>query len=191
MQINTPKNNLFYRLWKNSVTRLLTIHDKPRDIALGMALGLFIAMTPTFGFQMALAVFLATVFKWNKVAALIGVWLTNPLTVIFIYGLCYRVGAFFYAVPRSQSPPTGSLPNSVYDLLLKAPDFLIALTIGSIVIGLPLAVVGYLVTHAAVYKYQQDLKRKLSLKKLTRRKKKKKKKRKKPSALKPGAAPRR
>ncbi len=46
--------------------RFLKIKGDPREIALGMALGLFVGMSPFMGIQMAVAVFLAAIFKWNK-----------------------------------------------------------------------------------------------------------------------------
>ena len=50
-------------------------------------------MTPTMGIQMPIAVFVAALFKWSKISAAFGVWITNPITSPLIYGLTYIVGA--------------------------------------------------------------------------------------------------
>jgi hypothetical protein len=72
---------------------LIRLHGSPEDIAWGLALGLFIAMSPTVGLQMAIAVAAATVLRVNSAAAAAGVWLTNPLTIPVLYGLNYYIGA--------------------------------------------------------------------------------------------------
>lgn len=72
--------------------RLLRLRGAPEEIAKGLALGIFIGLTPTFGFQMLLAVCLAILLKENKVAAMLGVWVTNPVTAPVIYALEYESG---------------------------------------------------------------------------------------------------
>ena len=56
-------------------------------------MGMFIAMSPTVGFQMLIAVPIATALRVNSAAAALGCWLTNPLTIPFLYGLNYYIGA--------------------------------------------------------------------------------------------------
>ena len=64
---------------------LLMLDDTPHHIALGTALGVFIAFTPTVGIQMILVLLLAMLvrpfFRFNNVAGLIAVYITNPVTV--------------------------------------------------------------------------------------------------------------
>jgi uncharacterized protein (DUF2062 family) len=78
---------------KKIYERFLKIRGRPREIALGFALGLFIGMTPFMGIQMASAAFLAELFKWNKFSAATGAWITNPLTAPLIYSINYLIGA--------------------------------------------------------------------------------------------------
>lgn len=87
-----------YRRWplvrqiKLLVVRFLRLRGAPEEISKGLALGIFIGLTPTFGFQMLLAVCLAVMLKENKFAAVLGVWVTNPFTAPFIYALEYESG---------------------------------------------------------------------------------------------------
>ncbi len=87
-----------YRRWplvrqiKLLVVRFLRLRGAPEEIAKGLALGIFIGLTPTFGFQMLLAVCLAVMLNENKFAAVLGVWITNPFTAPFIYALEYESG---------------------------------------------------------------------------------------------------
>ena len=67
----------------------------PGNIAFGFAIGIFIAFVPQVPYlQTVLALFFAFVFGVNKIAPLIGVWLTNPLTWPFFEVLKYITGRF-------------------------------------------------------------------------------------------------
>jgi uncharacterized protein (DUF2062 family) len=69
----------------------LWARDK-RAIAGGLALGCFVALTPTFPFQMILAALGAVRLKVNLVVALAACWITNPFTAVPIYVLAWRLG---------------------------------------------------------------------------------------------------
>ena len=176
------KKNRLYSLLQKGYARFLEIRGHPREVALGLALGLFVAMTPTMGFQMAISVCLATFFKWNKISAGLGVWVTNPLTAPFIYPVCYYLGSRIYSVPKSQTVVAGHDVKIFYTLLVKAPELFIALTIGGVIIGLPLAIAGYYFAYSAICRYQDEIKLKLAQRKEKKaikiQKKRKKKKRK-------------
>jgi len=71
---------------------LLHLDDTAHQIALGAGLGVFIAFTPTIGFQMLLVLLLASAFRANTVAGLPMPWITNPVTILPIFSLNYVVG---------------------------------------------------------------------------------------------------
>ena len=87
---------------KKAYERLLKIRDQPREIALGFSLGIFIGISPTMGVQTIIAVFLASLFKWNKIATAAGVWISNPLSAPFIYSLSYVIGARLIGVSGAR-----------------------------------------------------------------------------------------
>lgn len=78
---------------------LQKFRGSPQAIAGGFSLGLFLALTPTIGLQLIIAVFLATIFKLSRPAALISVMVTNPLTVPPIFTFNYWVGKLFFEGP--------------------------------------------------------------------------------------------
>jgi uncharacterized protein (DUF2062 family) len=91
--IKRTKKDTLQNAFSRAYERFVKIRGQPREIALGFALGIFIGMTPTMGIQMPIAVFLAAILKWSKISAVFGVWITNPFTSPFIYGITYIVGA--------------------------------------------------------------------------------------------------
>jgi hypothetical protein len=75
-----------HRLWGQTLFHKLLWCTDRRSIAGGLAFGLFIAFTPTIGFQMSMAVIGAILLKVNLPIAIAACWLTNPLTIAGVHG---------------------------------------------------------------------------------------------------------
>ena len=141
--------------------RFIRIRGAPREVALGFALGIFVGMTPTVGVQTPIAIFLAALFKWSKLAAAIGVWISNPVTVPIIYGVTYFIGAKLLNLEPVVNMPLSPTWSTLKAMLQKAPQAFGAMTVGGGLIGVPLAIISYYLAYAAVDKYQKDVKEKL------------------------------
>jgi uncharacterized protein (DUF2062 family) len=90
---------LFWLFGKNILARDLW-HFDARSVAGGASLGLFIAFTPTIPLQMTVACLGALSFRVNLPVALLGCWVTNPLTAVPIYMAAWRLGRWvLQAVP--------------------------------------------------------------------------------------------
>ena len=78
---------------------ILMLDDTPHSIALGTAIGMFVGMTPTVGVQMVIVLCIAFLtrpfFRFNRVAAVLTVYVTNPLTIVPVYWFNYCVGTLF------------------------------------------------------------------------------------------------
>ncbi len=153
-------------LLKKAYERLIKIRGQPREIAQGFALGIFVGMSPFLGFQTMGVIFLASLLKWNKIAAAIGVWISNPVTAPVLYSVTYFIGAAFMGKDPAPLPWRGS-PESFLESLARAPDILWALVLGGMILGLPLAVASYYFVHSAVRRYQVEIREKLARKKRT------------------------
>ena len=153
------------RIIRRTYERFLRIRGEPREIALGFSLGLFIGMTPSMGLQTPIALFSAAILKWNKISSAIGVWITNPLTAPFIYSLTYLVGARLLGLRKDFNPTDELSISRISEILHKAPGILWALLLGGIIVGLPVAVAGYLISFSVLKKYKEDVKRRLAMQK--------------------------
>jgi uncharacterized protein (DUF2062 family) len=163
--IKRTKKDKLRNVLRRVYERFVKIRGRPREIALGFALGIFIGMTPTLGIQIPIAVFFAAMLKWSKISAALGVWITNPFSSPFIYGLTYIVGAKLLGLKTSMTLPDDFTWSIVMEMLKNAPAIFGALTVGGILIGLPLAVLSYYLSLAAVNKYQQSVKEKVAAQK--------------------------
>jgi hypothetical protein len=129
-------------------------------------------MTPFIGLHTIMAIFFAALFKWNKISATVGVWVTNPFTAPFIYGITYFIGKLCMGIEKGPELHTDLDFSIILTMLQKTPEIFLILTMGGIVVGLPLAIIGYYFSYSAISRYQQDIRDKLA----RRRKKKAKKK---------------
>jgi uncharacterized protein (DUF2062 family) len=156
-----PKESLI-GIVRRLYERFIRIRGAPREVALGFALGVFVGMTPTVGVQTPIAIFLAALFKWSKLAAAIGVWISNPVTVPIIYGVTYVIGAKLLNLEPVINMPLSPTWSTLQAMLQKAPQAFGAMTVGGGILGIPLAIISYYLAYAAVDKYQQDVKDKLA-----------------------------
>ncbi len=79
--------------YQKFVVKILELDDTPKEIARGIALGVFIAMTPTVGIQMLAIATVCTIAGGNRLAGVAMAWISNPLTIVPIYWLDYFIGS--------------------------------------------------------------------------------------------------
>lgn len=147
---------------RKTYERFIKIRGEPRDIALGLALGIFIGMSPILGIQIWSAIFLAALFKWNKIAAALGTLISNPVSTPLIYTATYYVGSKF--IETSETPPARLAWDfdALIGILSKTPQIFWACTLGGIILGLPLALLGYYLSYAAIVRYRTRLTQRLA-----------------------------
>lgn len=97
---------------------LLHLDDSTHRIALGAAVGMFVALTPTIGLQMLIILLLLTFIPGNRVAGLPMAWITNPATAVPVYVFNYRVGAWLLGHRVS-----GEVYQEWADLVHRVPSF--------------------------------------------------------------------
>lgn len=159
------KNSKFIVSIKKAYQRFLKIRGNPHEIALGFALGLFVGMTPFMGLHTAIAVPIAALLKWNKLAAAAAVWISNPLTAPVVYPITYWIGSRFVTFKRSYQLPEELNYTILLNILKKAPEVIWILIVGGVIVGIPLAIAGYYFSYSAIVKYRGAIKEKLVEKK--------------------------
>lgn len=158
----------FWNLPRSMYRAIVTLHGSPEDIALGTALGFFVAFTPTLGFQIFISVILATCLRASRAAAFIPIWITNVFTAVPIYAFTYMIGAFFWPGPsagevyqRLKEAFSQLGAHSFYHIeqqfgifLELGMDIFIPMTVGGFVVGGISGLISYPFTLRAVRSYQ-------------------------------------
>ncbi len=151
------------RIKRFIVHNLLHADDPPHRLALGFAIGVFITLTPTMGFQMALVVFFAWIFRANKVVGVPLVWITNPATMVPIYYPMYYVGKVLLGHESigwewwkelGRQPPTHGWWETAMFYWNKMMEIAAPLWLGCVLVGGALAVLSYFVVYYLVSAYR-------------------------------------
>ncbi len=132
--------------------RFIRLKGEPRELALGMALGVFTGMMPIMPFQIALAVTMAIFLKGSKITAAIGTWISNPLNWYLIYFYDYKLGAGLLGLHERKAVfsniilamKSGQDPLAVVSKILEVGGaFAAAFLLGGLILGLIFAPVAY------------------------------------------------
>ncbi|NNF98910.1 MAG: DUF2062 domain-containing protein [Desulfobacteraceae bacterium] len=131
--------------------RVRRLNGDPHYIATGLAIGVFVAVTPTIPFHTVIALALAIIFKGSKPAAVIGVWFSNPVTIPMFYIGSYKLGSLFLG----NNMPFDPSFESITELMKVGFDVTISLMLGGIVLAIPPAVATYFGARSIFTKIQE------------------------------------
>ena len=124
------------------IARIKTLQGDPHYVAKGMAIGVFVGVTPTIPFHTVISLSLAFIFRGSKPAAVAGVWAGNPITIPFFYLGSYKLGAFLLNVSTPFDPKYQSLSEMI-EIGLEVTLVMIA---GGVIIGIPFGIAAYFIT---------------------------------------------
>ncbi len=167
--------------------KVLHTDDPPHAIALGVAVGVFVAFLPLVGFQTVIAIALAALLRANKIVCVPLVWITNPITLGPIYAGCIALGQFVLPGSSTTGEDMKRLlefgeERSVFtiaywgDLLSFLGDIATELWVGCILVGVFFAIPCYFASRSAVANYRDRRRQKLLKRSLFRAKRDGKKK---------------
>lgn len=128
--------------------RFISLKGDPKPIAMGMAMGVFIGVTPTIPFHTALIILLGITFRQNITSAYLGSWLiSNPLTIPLFYVVEYKLGQYLLG----HGPVNLVITDySVWNIAETGLQILLPLLTGGVIIAGILAVPAYFITHRLV-----------------------------------------
>ena len=124
------------------------LKKEPHEIALGFAIGVFIGLLPTPGFNILLGLLAIFVYKQlNKLAVFGGMALFNPLTTPFTLYAANVVGRFFVD-PLDPTDPLYTLVRGFLNTTFR-------IAIGSLIIATISSVVAYFMVKQLARRFQE------------------------------------
>lgn len=143
-----PPPEMIKKRLKDFYDRFLSLKGDPRAIALGMAVGVFIGVTPTIPFHTALIILIGLAFKYNLTAAYLGSWLiSNPVTVPILYFSQYKLGRSLLGIADLHPVLTD---YSFQSILALGWQVILPLLAGGIVTAPFFAIPAYFLTYRMV-----------------------------------------
>lgn len=137
---------------KQIILELFRSHSSPHGIALGVAIGVFIAILPLYGLHTVLVVVAALLVRpANKAAIFLGTNISLPPTLPFITWAGYEVGKFIFK-GQIDALKWSDFKNINLEMILHhyRPLFF-----GSLILGIICSIVSYFLTYFIVGKIKQ------------------------------------
>jgi uncharacterized protein (DUF2062 family) len=132
-----------FRKLKEKILLLLKGHSNPAEVALGVAIGVFIAILPLYGLHTILVIVAAFLIRRaNIIAMLLGTNISLPPTVPFITWAGYNIGRLILGGKYTYMS-CNIFKGFSYKHILS---FYYPLLLGSLVLAVILAVLFYFLT---------------------------------------------
>lgn len=130
--------NTFFEKVRNLVTHELRSNTTAHKAAISVALGVYFGLLPIHGFQLVALLFIATKFRCNRPLAFLGVNISIPPLLPFVFYFSIKVGSLV-----TGSGATVSIAD--HNLLEKSMVYGVDFVIGSLLLAHSLAILTYLV----------------------------------------------
>ncbi|MBN2332056.1 MAG: DUF2062 domain-containing protein [Deltaproteobacteria bacterium] len=137
---------------RSMVRMLLGSTDDPATVARGLAAGIFVAFSPLLGIHTALAIALAFLLRGNRLAAVLASWVCNPVSLIPILYLDFRVGELLLG---ADIPFPANL-HSLRDIIQAGSQVAWPLLLGGHLIGLTLALISFPLAQMVITMVRQN-----------------------------------
>lgn len=138
--------------------RILRLKGQPEEVAGGIAIGVFIGLTPTVPLHTILSVLIAFLLGKSKLAAALGGWVANPFMLPFIYILDYKVGRMLTGI---EGVPLVLSDFSLSYLMDLGWDITYPLFVGGIALGFLSIFPSYFITKRLVILYRERRRKRL------------------------------
>ncbi len=149
--------------------KLVKQAGSPDYIARGVAIGFMVGLVIPFGLQIPVAIALAFLLKAAKIPAFACTWVTNHVTIFFIYPVQCWIGSYLIGNPLQLDKVEKQLQTLLNErtwssLTALGGQIVASFFVGGFLFGIILAVPGYFFSLYWVKQY-----RKLKEKKLKKR----------------------
>jgi uncharacterized protein (DUF2062 family) len=139
----------YFRKLKDYIVRLSKKGLSPHEIALGVAVGIFVAFIPLFGTHTIMAIALASLLRVNILIVLLGTQISNPLTLPFQLFISAEVGSVilngkFLEIKFS------------HELSYLLGHYLLPIIVGGLILGIVGSGLSYLLVKGFFYIKQND-----------------------------------
>ena len=149
------------------------------EVALGVAMGIFVGLTPTVGIQMWIVFVLWLFFKYvlhirfDLIIGVALVWISNPFTVFFIYYTFLVTGLFlltkfgfegvglgYHSFYQQFSQIVNNPENNFLTMILEGSRYLLVdlglpMLVGCLIYAIPLSILFYFLTIHFLSRYRK------------------------------------
>lgn len=144
--------------------KFLRLRGEPRYLAKGVALGVFIGITPTIPLHTILILALAFTLRTSKLSALLASWVvSNPLTIPFQYYFSWWFGKLLFPGSLSWEKVNkvmlmieegSGFMTTIHHIASLGAKAIIAMVGGGCLLAIPFTVAGYFLSLSIFQKIE-------------------------------------
>lgn len=137
--------------------RFVRLQGDPQAIARGVAIGIFVGITPTIPFHTISVLLAAIILRGSKIAALLSSLLvSNPLTIVPQYYLAWKIGNLITPGDLSWSRIKGELSIIMSDASFSeilssigklGMETIIGMVLGGCLLAVPFSLIGFWISR--------------------------------------------
>jgi uncharacterized protein (DUF2062 family) len=139
---------------RDKLRQVIGVKDSPRKIALSFGIGIFLGMSPLLGLHTLLGIVAAWVFRLNKFVTLVGVYVTNPWTIVPIFTFATWLGGRLLGLEHIL-PDINWRDMGISELMRDLEPILPPFIVGSVFLGLVCGVIGYALIYYTIVRQRK------------------------------------
>ena len=140
------------------VDSLARVPDTPERTALAFSVGVFLGFSPFLGLHTLLGIGAAFLFRLNRLATLIGVWVNVPWILVPYYSFATWLGIVLMGQPSGVRLPHLTISEifsvAFWEWLADQWQLLVPAFIGSLVLAAILAFLAYPLARSLIRRYR-------------------------------------
>jgi len=153
--------------FRDKFKSILKVKDSPHRIALAFAFGVFMGISPFLGLHYIGGIFLAYLFRLNRLVAIVGISVNNPWTIVPISSFAVWLGAKMMGI-RQVLPEVDWKNLGLLNMIKKIAEWehflsmvkqlmplIKAFFVGSFLICTLSAIVSYIIIHVLAARYRK------------------------------------
>jgi len=158
--------------FRDKLRAIFNVQDTPHRIALAFAFGVFMGISPFLGLHYIGGIFLAWLFRLNRLVAIIGISVNNPWTLVPISTFSVWTGAKLMGI-RQVLPEVDwqgitfmtiiewlksliTEPNKFIDLAITLLPLIKAFIVGSFIVCTLSAIASYFIINILANRYKKS-----------------------------------
>lgn len=141
---------------RKGIRSVFKMKGEPQNVAKGFALGSFVGMLPFPGFQMLISAGLAIVFRYNKAAAIAGVFNTNLATGAFVFAFNYWLGRKILGFESGFEMPDRISLSFARTIIEAGSEVFLSLLLGGLISGVVAMFLGYYISVSILNKRKKN-----------------------------------
>ncbi|MCE5312232.1 MAG: DUF2062 domain-containing protein [Nitrospiraceae bacterium] len=140
---------------RKKLISILSINEPPHRLAAAFALGVFWGMSPLLGLHTVLGIGVSWMLRLNKFVTIVGVYVTNPWTIVPIYTFATWIGSLLLGV--DDIIPDIDWHNVNYKMMIdELRPLLWPFVVGSTVVGTVSAIISFLIVYYAAKRKKHE-----------------------------------